>query len=94
MLGRSTRWRCHPSSVVDAGQKTPTPMSVLSDRECHFSMIAHTEQLLEDMGVDIDAMVPDWLSPFVTIDLTGLGVNAAADLYVSEDTDGTHRFQG
>ena len=30
-----------PSRVVDAGQKTPTPMSVFNDRECQFSVIAH-----------------------------------------------------
>lgn len=31
----------HPSRVVDAGQKTPTPMSVFNDRDCRFSVIAH-----------------------------------------------------
>lgn len=28
--------------MVDAGQKTPTPMSVFNDRECQISVIAHT----------------------------------------------------
>lgn len=34
-----------PQKVVDAGQKTPTPMSVFNDRECQFSVIAHTAQV-------------------------------------------------
>jgi len=33
-------------SVVDAGQKTATPMSVFNeDRECQFSMITHKNHL-------------------------------------------------
>jgi putative transposase len=28
--------------VVDAGQKTPAPMSLFNDRECHISVIAHS----------------------------------------------------
>ncbi len=28
--------------MVDASQKTPAPMSVFNDRECQFSVIAHT----------------------------------------------------
>ena len=28
--------------MVDAGQKTPTPMSVFNDRKCQISVIAHS----------------------------------------------------
>jgi hypothetical protein len=31
---------------VDAGQKTPTPMSVFNDRECQFSVIAHNQLII------------------------------------------------
>jgi hypothetical protein len=51
--------------VVDAGQKTPTPMSVFNDRECQFSVIAH---MLPDVSDDLVAaavvIVTDRL-PFV-----------------------------
>jgi len=41
-----------PQRVVDAGQKTPTPMSVFNDRECRLSVIAHnsTEWLTQRHG--------------------------------------------
>jgi hypothetical protein len=38
-----------PSPVVDAGQKTPTPMSVFNDRECRLSVIAH-RKILEQLA--------------------------------------------
>lgn len=57
------------------------------------SLADYAEQLLEDMGVDINAMAPDWLSPYVTVDFERLGADVASDLYVSEAGSETHLFQ-
>lgn len=54
------------------------------------SLADYAEELLEDMGIDIDTMVPDWLSPYVTIDFEQLGNEAASDFYVSKEGCATH----
>lgn len=36
--------------MVDAGQKTPTPMSVFNDRACQFSVNAHTTTTITTVG--------------------------------------------
>lgn len=57
------------------------------------SLSDYAEQLLDDLGVDLDHLVPGWLSPYVTIDYEQLGHDMAADLYVSEDGSETHVFE-
>ncbi len=53
----------------------------------------YAEQLLDDLGVDLDHLVPGWLSPYVSIDYEQLGNDIASDLYVSEHGSETHLFQ-
>lgn len=53
----------------------------------------YAEQLLGDLGVDLDNIVPGWLNPYVSIDYEQLGNDLATDLYVSEDGPDTHLFQ-
>ena len=57
------------------------------------SLSDYAEQLLEDLGVDLDHLVPGWLSPYVRIDYEQLGNDLASDLYVSSDGGETHLFQ-
>ena len=51
-----------------------------------------SEMCIRD-SIDIDTMVPDWLSPYVTIDFEQLGNEAASDFYVSKEGCATHLFQ-
>ena len=57
------------------------------------SLADYAEQLLEDMGIDIDAMVPDWLSPYVTVDYERLASDMVADLHVTGESGVAHIFQ-
>jgi len=57
------------------------------------SLSDYAEQLLDDLGVNIDKLVPDWISPYVSIDYEMLGNDLATDLYVSGGRGDTHLFQ-
>lgn len=56
-------------------------------------LATYAEQLLDDLGIDIEGFVPGWLSPYVRVDYEGLAQDLAADLYVTEGTAETHLFQ-
>lgn len=51
------------------------------------------EQYLDDMGVNPHDIVPDWIRPYIRVDLDGLGHALAADLVAAEDRDGVHVFE-
>lgn len=57
------------------------------------SLAAYAEELLDDLGIDLDHVVPGWLNPYVRIDYEQLGNDLATDLYASEDSAGAHIFQ-
>ena len=56
------------------------------------SLADYVEELLEDLGVGIDAMVPTWLSPYITIDYEQLGGDLAGDLHVVRGRRGVDLF--
>ncbi|MEZ5340530.1 MAG: antirestriction protein ArdA [Acidimicrobiales bacterium] len=49
------------------------------------SLAAYAEDLLDDMGVRIEGLVPGWLSPYVSIDYEQLGKDMANDMEVAKD---------
>ena len=57
------------------------------------SLPDYAEQLLDDLGIDLDTIAPAWLTPYISIDYEQLGNDLATDLYVSEDGNETHLFQ-
>jgi len=57
------------------------------------SLADMAEQYLDDIGFDPDALLPDWIRPYVSIDLDGLGRAISVDLVVAEDNDGVHVFE-
>ena len=56
------------------------------------SLAEYAESFLEDMGWSIGESMPDWISPYVTVDYAGLGQALATDLHVGEDGNGVHLF--
>ena len=56
------------------------------------SLADYAEELLEDMGIDIDTMVPDWLSPYITIDYPGLGGLLGLELTIVRHGSGVQLF--
>jgi antirestriction protein len=53
------------------------------------SLTAYVEELLDDLGVDPAAPAPDWLRPYVSVDVDGLARDMASDLEVVEAPDGS-----
>jgi antirestriction protein len=56
----------------------------------------YASDLLDDLGVaeDIERGVPQWVRPYVRIDLEMLGRDLATDCYVVDDGDGVWVFEG
>jgi antirestriction protein len=53
---------------------------------------AFAESLLDDMGVDIDAIGPDFLQPYVRVDMDAFARDLGADYFIAEDTEGVYVF--
>jgi antirestriction protein len=51
------------------------------------------ESLLDDMGVDVDSLVDDWLQPYVQFDLDAFARDLGNDYYIAEDRDGVYVFE-
>ena len=56
------------------------------------SMADFAEQLLDDMGVKFDELVPQWLSAYVRVDLEALGRDLSTDYITAEGDNGVHVF--
>jgi antirestriction protein len=50
------------------------------------------ESLLDDMGVDVDAIGPDVLQPYVRVDIDAFARDLGADYFIAEDTEGVYVF--
>ena len=51
------------------------------------------ESLLEDVGVDLDSLVDEWLQPYVRFDLDAFAHDLSYDYYIAEDQDGVYVFE-
>lgn len=61
----------------------------------HFdSLASYASDLLDDMGADdlIDERIPEWLRPFVTIDVAGFADAITQDLGTSDGDSGVYLF--
>ena len=58
------------------------------------SMEAYAENYLEDMGVDLDLLIPDdWLRPYVTLDANAFGRELETEMATSEGDSGIYVFE-
>lgn len=57
------------------------------------SLTEFAENLLDDLGIDLDNLGPDHLQPYIRFDLEAFARDLAFDLNVSEDHDGVHLFE-
>lgn len=57
------------------------------------SLSDYAESLLEDLGVDVDALGPENLQPYVHFDLDAFARDLAMDLFVVDGRDGVHVFE-
>lgn len=51
------------------------------------------KQFLDDMGFNPETILPDWITPYVSIDWDGLGRAVVADQIAVDDRDGVHVFE-
>ncbi len=58
------------------------------------SLADYAEQLTEDLGVNLEHLLPNWLSPYLRIDYQQLGSDLASELYVTERQGGVDVFEG
>jgi antirestriction protein len=56
------------------------------------SMEEYAEELLQDMGIDVDTIGPEILQPYVRVDLDRFAEDLADDYLVAETDDGVHLF--
>jgi antirestriction protein len=57
------------------------------------SLEAYAEDMLEDMGVEPEKLLPSWLSPYVRVDYEGLGRDMGSEMMVGEGGEGVWLFQ-
>jgi len=53
----------------------------------------YAEQLLDDLGINTDALGPEMLQPYICLDLEAFARDLSYELYVAEDIDGVHVFE-
>lgn len=57
------------------------------------SMTAYAQEILEDL-VDLDSLVPDWIAPYVRVDVDAYARDLNIELHTANATDGgIHIFQ-
>jgi len=56
------------------------------------SMEDYAAQILDDLGVDIDNLGPEYLRPYIRFDLEGLASDLSLDVAVEQDDAGVHIF--
>ena len=53
----------------------------------------YAEQLLDDLGINTDALGPEMLQPYIRLDIEAFARDLSYELYVAEDTVGVHVFE-
>jgi len=73
----------------------PAALDEFEDRYLgHWSSLTEfAEQMLDDLGVDLDHLGPDNLQPYIRFDLEAFARDLAFDLHVAEAPDGVHLFE-
>ena len=56
-------------------------------------MADYAAELLDDLGIDIEAIGPEMLQPYVRVDLDAFGDDLAYDYHVVETDEGVHVFE-
>lgn len=55
----------------------------------HYGSVAdYAEELLDDLGVDVDNLGPEWLSSYIHLDVDAFARDLSYDLYVADDPHG------
>ena len=62
-------------------------------RGCWPSMADYAAELLDDLGIDIEAIGPEMLQPYVRVDLDAFGDDLAYDYHVVETDEGVNVFE-
>jgi antirestriction protein len=57
------------------------------------SITDYAQQLLDDMGIDTDALGPDWLAPYVHVDIEGFARDLASDVTIVETNNRVYVFE-
>lgn len=48
----------------------------------------YAEQLLDDIGIDIENLGPEMLQPYISVDLSAFARDLAADIVITDDAEG------
>ena len=56
------------------------------------NLTAYAEEVLEDL-INLDTLVPDWIRPYIRVDIDAYTRDLGAELHTSDDSSGVHIFQ-
>lgn len=57
------------------------------------SLERYAEELLEDLGIDVDSLGPEQLQPYIRFDIEAFASDLATELHAVEDRDGVYLFE-
>lgn len=64
--------------------------------DCYLGTWSSAEEfaasMLEDMGIDVDDLGPEYLQPYIRFDLDAFAHDLSHDFYMAADIDGVHIF--
>lgn len=78
----------HLAAVLDPSEWTSLDRFDELYRGQWDSTADYAEELLRDMGIDLDAIGPEILQPYISVDLDAFGRDLAYDLVICEDPNG------
>lgn len=92
--GLATHGSAFAHWIHEVGSDAEDAIDTYTDhyRGTYNSLADMAEQFLDDMGFNPETIVPDWISPYLIVDLEGLGRAMTADLVTATDNDGVHVF--
>jgi antirestriction protein len=84
----------HYALVLDVGDRGDG-LPLFDDRyRGHWdSMADYAESYLDDMDVDLDRLVPEWLRPYVRLDVEAFGRDLATEMSTSDGDGGIYVFE-
>ena len=86
-----------PAFAAFAAHLDPAEWYKLDDFDEHYrgqwaSRADYAEQLLDDLGIDLENLGPEMLQPYISVDLDAFARDLAYDLIVAEADDGVYVF--
>ena len=84
----------HYANLLDPGSRADE-LRLFDDRyRGHWeSMTNYAEQMLDDLDVDLDGLIPEWLRPYVSLDVEAFGRDLQTEVSTSDGDGGIYVFE-